>query len=155
MPDGLYDTDWFAWTRDQASRLRALSERRVNTDLDLDHLAEEVQDLGDNLLAVVEGNLVQVAVHLLKLEWSPDPQPRLHWMAEVDAFRAAVHRRLRRSPTAVRHIGLDAVYADALRIARRWAVTVAPQPDLPETSPYTLDRLLDFEFFPANRHGLD
>jgi Domain of unknown function DUF29 len=42
----LYQTDYYAWTRDQAAKLRAMTARGVNSTLDLEHLAEEVESLG-------------------------------------------------------------------------------------------------------------
>ena len=39
----LYQTDYYAWTKDQAAKLRALAAARVNSTLDLENLAEEVE----------------------------------------------------------------------------------------------------------------
>ncbi|MGQ9371191.1 DUF29 family protein [Azospirillum sp. ST 5-10] len=49
-----HDEDVFAWSQHQAAVLRGLAARRGRpNDLDLDHLAEEIEDLGrDALLAV-------------------------------------------------------------------------------------------------------
>ncbi len=42
----LYETDYYAWTKAQAAELRTLAAARVNTTLDLENLAEEVESLG-------------------------------------------------------------------------------------------------------------
>ena len=42
----LYQTDYYAWTRQQAAALRELAAARANTTLDLENLAEEVEKLG-------------------------------------------------------------------------------------------------------------
>ena len=42
----LYATDFYAWTRHQAQAIRRLKELRLNAELDLDHVAEEIEDLG-------------------------------------------------------------------------------------------------------------
>jgi hypothetical protein len=42
MPDRSYDTDFYAWTQEQAARLRA----KDSAAQDLEHLAEEIEDLG-------------------------------------------------------------------------------------------------------------
>ena len=39
-PDELYEEDFYAWTRHQARELRRLRALRLNTSLDLAHLAE-------------------------------------------------------------------------------------------------------------------
>jgi Domain of unknown function DUF29 len=49
----LYDTDYYAWTQDQAATLRELAASRSNMRLDLSQLAEEVEDLGRNELRTV------------------------------------------------------------------------------------------------------
>ncbi len=43
-PEQLYEEDFYAWTRDQASALRRLAGQRWNGPLDLAHLAEEVEE---------------------------------------------------------------------------------------------------------------
>lgn len=157
MPDDhLYETDFYAWTRQQAAALRRLTVPRSNTALDVDHLAEEIEDLGDNALDVVEGNLTQALAHLLKLEWLPLADPRRHWRKEIKAFRVAAHRRLRRSPTLTGLIDMTALYADARHLIEDDLAEHGIDPALlPADCPYTLAQLLDYGFLPVNRQGLD
>jgi hypothetical protein len=42
----LYQTDYYAWTKQQAAELRAMAARRASSTLDLANLAEEVESLG-------------------------------------------------------------------------------------------------------------
>ena len=53
----LYQTDYYAWTRQQAAELRALAARRVDTKLDLENLAEEVESLGRSDLNTVRSQV--------------------------------------------------------------------------------------------------
>lgn len=155
MPDTrLYEADFYAWTEEQAALLRRMAEERVNTRLDLENLAEEVTDLGNNVLEVVEGNLVQVVVHLLKLEWSPQRDPRNHWTAELAAFRGNALRRLERAPSARKRVDLGRVYRDAVRIVRPYFGGIGMMPDFLIDCPYTIDEMLDHDYLPENRHGL-
>jgi hypothetical protein len=57
-----YDTDFYAWTQQQAAALRA----KDWTALDLDHLAEEVDDLGRAVQHAIESQLERLLLHLLK-----------------------------------------------------------------------------------------
>ncbi len=154
MPDSLYDRDFYAWTQAQAAALRRVAEMRVNLpDVDLDHLAEEVEDLGKDVVIRTRGLIVQIVVHLLKLEHCPDPDPRRHWRKEVTTWRDTVVDRLAASPSAAARLDLDNVMRGALRILRAgergdWL------DDLPDARPYTLDQILDFDWWPENRHGL-
>ncbi|WP_376098274.1 DUF29 domain-containing protein [Roseomonas sp. CCTCC AB2023176] len=92
-PARLYEEDWYAWTQDQAALLRRWpAELRPNA-LDLEHIAEEIEDLGKELRRQVEGLMRRLIEHLLKLEFSPDEDPRRHGMKEVAAFRADIRAR--------------------------------------------------------------
>ena len=75
----LYEEDFFAWTRDQATALRRLSKERWNGPLDLEHLAEEIEDVGSERRDAIRSQLRRIIEHCLKLEHSraPDPRPRM------------------------------------------------------------------------------
>jgi hypothetical protein len=61
----LYDEDFYAWTQQQAQTLR--EQFRGDNRLDIEHLAEEVEDLGKSQLQSVESYLQQIMAHLLIL----------------------------------------------------------------------------------------
>ena len=90
----LYDEDFYLWTRDQAAALRRLAAERWNGPLDLEHLAEEVEDLGKSQRHAVESLLERVLEHLLKLEHSPAADPRRGWLVSVLHARAHLGRLL-------------------------------------------------------------
>jgi hypothetical protein len=75
----LYQTDYYAWTKQQAAELRRLAAARVNSTLDLANLAEEVESLGTSQLSGVKSQMRRVIEHLLKLEYSPGTEPRAGW----------------------------------------------------------------------------
>jgi hypothetical protein len=74
-PSVLYDEDFYAWSRQQADLLRAGSF----PELDLDHLIEEVDDLGGALKRSVRSRIGTIIEHLLKLGHSPAQDPRGGW----------------------------------------------------------------------------
>ena len=53
----LYAEDFYVWTQAQAEALRRLAETRWNGPLDLEHLAEEVEDLGRSTRNAVRSQL--------------------------------------------------------------------------------------------------
>lgn len=60
MTATLYDTDYYAWTQDQAERLRRLAgDNRI----DAGHLADEVEGLGKGELYAVFGLVERVLEH--------------------------------------------------------------------------------------------
>jgi Domain of unknown function DUF29 len=80
----LYEQDYYAWAREQATLLRA---GRFE-DLDLENLTEEVEDLGGSLYRSVRSRIRTIIEHLLKLEHSPAAEPRGLWRDTIHAQRA-------------------------------------------------------------------
>lgn len=162
MPDdaGLYDRDWYAWTQDQAARLRAWPEHLRPNGLDVEHLAEEVEDLGGSQRRAVESFLELINLHCLKLEFHPALEARQHWMAEIDGFRSGIEREFRHSPSlrARRAEFVADAWAAALRRFRRQLQREAPEAArrfaaaIPADAPprYDLDsQILDEDWYPA------
>ena len=88
----LYDEDFYAWTQQQAEALR--THFKGDNRIDVEHLAEEVEDLGKSELHAVESYIEQIIAHLLKLDYSSQAAPRPHWRAEVVNFRHSAARRI-------------------------------------------------------------
>ena len=148
----VYESDFRAWASRQADLLRA---RRFD-ELDLDHLIEEVADLGISERKTVFSHARQVLQHLLKLEFSPAEWPRRGWIDSIVGHRTDLDQRL----TASLRRELEAALADVYARARRDAAKGLKQDriaegELPAECPYTLDQVLDPDWLPANRHGLN
>ena len=153
----LYDDDFYLWTRNQAEALRRLAAERWNGPLDLEHLAEEVEDLGTSQLSTVRSQIERVIEHLLKLEFSPAADPRRGWLVSVLNARGHAADRMTAAMRNEIEPALPRLYA---RARRRAVISLTEHGELdlaavlPKTCPYTLDRLLDEDWFPANQHGL-
>jgi hypothetical protein len=156
-PEELYREDFYLWAKAQAAALRELAGQHWNGPLDLEHLAEEVEDLADERQAAVLSQLERIIEHLLKLEHSPSGGPRRQWMISVNNARGEIERRL----TATIRRNLEPELAKLYRRARRnTQLTLLDYGEgeaadaLPEACPYTLDDLLADEWWPKSRHGL-
>ncbi len=142
-PTDLYETDFYAWTRQQADALRALASVRSNLPLDLEHLAEEVEDMGSERYFQVESNLRILLVHLIFMASAPGSSAEQHWRAEARAFRRNAARRA--TATIVRRLGEDwsTVWRDAVAEAgdrlATYRLKLAP---LPGEAPLTPGDLL-------------
>jgi Domain of unknown function DUF29 len=142
-PDQLYEADFYAWTRQQALALRRFARTRPNLPLDLEHIAEEIQDLGkserDGLFSLAQ----RVIEHCLLIEHSPATDQRLHRADEIDAFRDQMKRKL--SPTIHLKRDLGEVYGDGRGIVerkmRRYGEAEAAAA-LPADCPYTIEQVL-------------
>jgi hypothetical protein len=132
----LYEEDFYAWTQEQARTLR--EQFRGDNRLDIEHLAEEIEDLGSSELQAVESFVEQILAHLLKLDYSAQTSPRTHWRAEILNFRMSATRKM--SPTIRRKMEADIAgsYARARQIAAVGAMVHEPDMirRLPRVCPY-------------------
>jgi hypothetical protein len=64
----LYDQDFHQWLEKTINQL----EQKDFNDLDIDHLIEELKDLGKSDKNALESNLVILLAHLLKLKVQAD-----------------------------------------------------------------------------------
>ena len=139
-PKALYEEDFYVWTQRQADLLRA----RKFDDLDLDHLIEEVAELGDTKLSAVLNNARVLMDHLLKLQHSPATDPRNGWRASVREHRSRLEIELTPRLRQILREELPRVF----RIARKGTAESmrdhgehAAADALPETCPYTADQI--------------
>jgi Domain of unknown function DUF29 len=147
----LYEEDFPLWAERQAALLRA---RRFD-ELDLDNLIEEVEDLSRRERDAVESHVETVLEHLLKLQLSNAARPRRGWLVTVDRQRAKLARKL--TTTLRNHLEaeLPALYAGLRRPVRRQLERNHVSADaLPAACPYTLDQILDPDWYPDNVHGI-
>ncbi|MGE3294539.1 MAG: DUF29 domain-containing protein [Geminicoccaceae bacterium] len=155
--DELYEEDFYAWTRDQATALRRMAGGRWNGPLDLDHLAEEIEDVGSERRDAVRGHVRRIIEHLLKLEYSRSRDSRSGWRASVINARVEIEGKLSRSLRGDLIRQLPSLYGRGRLLAvhgleaHREAETAR---DLPGSCPYELSAILDLGWYPPNRHGI-
>jgi Domain of unknown function DUF29 len=92
----LYDEDIYAWAREQAEVLRRLAEtgRDLPNELDLENVAEEIEDVGKSELSKVESFIRLILTHLLKLASAPQSRSQRKWRNEVLAFHAELLKEI-------------------------------------------------------------
>ena len=137
----LYDQDFYAWTQQQAEALR--THFRGDNRLDVDHLAEEVEDLGKSELHAIESFVVQIIALLLKLDYSGHADPRSQWRAEILNFRQNVQRRITRSIRRMVERELEELYRSGRQVAVAGAIVHEPDliRRLPKSCPYDWDTI--------------
>jgi hypothetical protein len=145
-----YDRDFFAWTQQQAELLRREATFRPGTDLDLENLAEEIESLGKRDRRALTNNVARIAEHLLKLQYSPAKDPRPGWENSVDVHRSKARRILADSPGLSSDLQdtLGESYDDGRRCAARALRGELDPKLLPERCPYTVDQILDQDWWP-------
>lgn len=138
-----YDEDFVLWLDHQAKLLR---QGRVH-ELDLENLAEEVEDIGWSERRAVRSTLGIILIHLLKHQFQTSRRSR-SWIDTLLEHRGRLVKDFSTSRSLELHA--EAELADLYRLARKRAAvqTRLPVGDFPETCPYTLAQVLDEDFFP-------
>jgi len=146
----LYRQDYYAWSLEQSAALRA---RRFEA-LDIDHLAEEVEDLAKSERRELRSRLTRILVHLLKCRFQPARRSR-SWEATLALQRAEIADLFHDSPSLRSELpeSVERAYSVALRQAgkemrmkrERWERL------FPARCPWSPKQILDEDFYPAAR----
>ena len=143
MTETLYDQDFYSWTRQQASVLR----QGQFDQLDLSHLVEELDDLGNRHYDQLESRLMQLVSHLLK--WQVQHWKRTNsWRASIRVQRTGIAKLLRRNPGLKPR--LEEAMVESWQEARDLAIAETDLPDeqFPETCPLSVEQVLSPDFWP-------
>ncbi len=138
-----YDDDVIAWANEQAAFLRAGNFSA----LDIEHIAEEVEDVGKSEQRELESRMALLLAHLLK--WTFQPARRgSSWETTIRNQRKAVAVRLRKTPSLQADLAdaewWDVVWGDAVYQAEK----ETGLKDLPATCPWSPEQIMDAAFFP-------
>ncbi|WP_062015558.1 DUF29 domain-containing protein [Aureimonas sp. AU4] len=143
----LYERDFFAWTQDQAARLRARAAFDNRGDIDWENAAEEIEDLGSSQRNEIESRLAVLLMHLLT--WRFQPAERSNsGRATIAEQRLRLARRLRQNPRLRSYPG--DILAEEYPLAKLRAVAeTGLVPDaFPDACPFTIEDILDPDFLP-------
>jgi len=87
VPYTLYEQDYYAWTKEQAAKLRA---GRV-TEIDLEDLAEEIESMGRSEWYELVNRLAVLSAHLLKWRCQPSRRSKAARKMKVDESTLLTH----------------------------------------------------------------
>jgi hypothetical protein len=137
----LYDTDFVEWTARTAELLR---QGRFD-EVDLEHVVEEIEDLGRSERLAMRSQLRRMLAHLIKMRIQPE-RAGASWRGSVASARIEILDRITDSPSLRRHAetSLPRLYREAveLALAETNLAAHAKELDIPAKCPYTLDELL-------------
>lgn len=139
----LYDEDFAVWTQEMA---RLLRERRFD-EADVEHLAEEIEDMGKSQRNEVLNRATVLLFHLLKWKFQPEKRSG-SWRGTIITQRQEVRRLLETSPSLRRPLrgSVAELYDEA--VERAAGETGLPVETFPTECPFTLDEILEREFLP-------
>lgn len=138
-----YEEDFYKWTFHNAALLR---EKRFD-EIDIENLAEEIESMGNSDKRELMTRLALLMSHLLKWEFQVDRRGT-SWKLTIKHQRATFKKLLQNSPSLKNE--LSEKISEAYEEARVMAAdeTNFIKEDFPEHTHYTLDQLLDENFFP-------
>jgi len=142
----MYDSDFHLWIQ---RHIELLKTGKTN-ELDIEHLIEELEDMGKSNVRELESRFLILIAHLLKWQFQPDKQSS-GWRSSINEQRMRLIRLLRKVPSLKRElqIAVDDAYPDAIVLAIK--DTGLHRGIFPENCPYTIEQLLDEDFYPSDK----
>ena len=150
----LYVKDFLAWTQQQSELIRQGRWQEV----DLDHLIEELEDMGKSNHRELESRLVVLLAHLLKWEFQLNQlQDQWRefdgrsWRKTIIEQRVQIERLLEDRPSLSSHFEtiLQQAYPTALKLA--YKETQLDSLLFLSECPYSPKQLLNEDFMPESR----
>ena len=141
----LYETDFNLWLSETVNLLRTGELNK----LDLENLAEEIEDMGNSRKDALESNLIRVLQHLLK--WKYQPQKRANsWKASVTEHSLRLNKAFKKSPSL--KVYFDDVLAECYQDARLIASqeTGVNISIFPEVCPFNREDILNPQYLPED-----
>ncbi|PZV26684.1 MAG: DUF29 domain-containing protein [Snowella sp.] len=148
----LYDSDFQVWIE---KTIDCLEKQQFNR-LDIQHLIEELTDLGRSDRKELESNLMILMAHLLKLKIQNNvpEQMKGSWYDSVVEHRQRVYKNLRDTPSLKNYLetAIQSAYPDARKVAikegklAKLGVPIPSEVVYPITCPFTLEEVLDEDF---------
>lgn len=113
-----YETDVVAWANEQAALIRA---GRLDQ-LDLTHIADEIEDVGKSEQRELASRMAVLLMHLLKWQFQPDRRTN-SWKATIKTQRRLLVRRIRKTPSLAPMLvdpeWIDEMWVDATAAAEK------------------------------------
>ena len=139
-----YENDVILWAEEQARYLR---EGRFS-ELDIEHLADEIEDVGRSEKRELASRMAVLLAHLLKWRLQPERRSR-SWRTTIADQRRKIEVALRATPslkTTLRDpIWQEEMWLDARTRAREETGLDA----MPDACPWSMDDVRDPEFWPG------
>jgi len=146
-----YEQDFNYWIEQHIALLR---EGKLN-EIDVEHLLEELEDMGKSNQNELESRFRVLLAHLLKWQFQYQQLQEQwktftggSWRGSIREQRKGITKKLKQNPSLKRHLAaaVKEAYPDAIDIASD--ETGLPTATFPHECPYTLEQLLNDNFFP-------
>lgn len=144
----LYDRDFYAWTQEQAALLKSGQWDR----LDIPNLVEEIEALGRQERRELVNRLGILVGHLLKWQFQPQQRSK-SWTATIIEQRQEIQELIADNPSLKSYLveAIEKAYQKGILLVAK--ETPLSLDDLPAQCPYTLDQVMDPNFYPEQENS--
>jgi hypothetical protein len=138
-----YEQDVVAWANEQAALLRSGKLSAI----DIEHIAEEIEDVGKSEQRELASRIAVLLAHLIKWQFQPERRSK-SWSRTISIQRKDVAYLLSEAPS-LRTKFNDAAWFDVV-----WGKSVVSASNetgldcFPDDCPWTMDLVLSQDFFP-------
>lgn len=153
MSNTLYDRDLQSWIEQTIVQLK----NREFESLDIEHLIEELIDLGKSEKSALRNNLMILLAHLLKLKVQHDVPDGMKgsWYSSVLEHRQRVLNNLVDTASLKGFLveAVEKAYPDGRKLAikegklAKFGVRVPEESEYPITCPFSIEQILDEDFY--------
>ena len=140
---GLYEKDFFAWTQEQAKYLKEKSLDK----LDLVHLFEEVESMGNQNKTELRNRLAVLLMHLLKWRYQPELKGN-SWYLTIANQRLDISDLIDDNPSLKYFLPELFKKAYLKAITKATIETGIKKNAFPKECEWSIEQILDEEFFP-------
>jgi hypothetical protein len=138
-----YETDVVAWACEQAELLRSGNFSAI----DVDHIAEEIEDVGRSERRELKHSLSVLIAHLLKWQYQP-ARRGASWAATIRLQRREIKYALKAMPS-LRHCFDDEEWLDVMWQSACDHAQADTGLDIPPPAAWSLEQVLDNDFWPG------
>lgn len=153
MSNTLYNQDLQLWIEQTIEQLK----NREFESLDIEHLIEELVDLGNSEKNRLKSNLKILLAHLLKLRVQSDTPDTIKasWYSSVLEHRQRVLDNLADTPSLKGFLGeaMEKAYSDGRKLVikegkfAKFGVRMPQENEYPVICPFAIEQILDEDFF--------
>ncbi|MFH1113863.1 MAG: DUF29 domain-containing protein [Pseudomonadota bacterium] len=139
-----HDQDFSEWAKRNAELIR---QGRLS-EIDAEHIAEELENMGKSQRRELVSRLAVLLAHLLKWRYQPDGRTN-SWVGTIVTQRTEILLLLEESPS-LKH-DMDSSIEKAYRFARDRAAREmgVGRNTFLESCPYSFDQIVDEDFWPV------
>jgi Domain of unknown function DUF29 len=139
----MYEKDLYLWGQEH---INLLKQGRLN-EIDIEHLIEEIEDMGRSQQHAIYSHQVNLIMHLLKWDYQSNIQSH-SWKISILNARISISRLIKTTPSLQESPlkNLNDAYEDARELASN--ETGIDIKKLPKICPYTIEEILNKNWLP-------